>query len=177
MVIDFFLNSNYPSLTTTTTTNINNNNNHLPIHLSINNIHAGFNGDHTDSVTGYSHSASHNRPLFCAPPNAESRHRSRVNQARDKILHGAREKANLNKMTILQPFEDTKILINIDNVSSKILNSLLNKTKTNTPRYYMPPIRSYGYFKRVAANVPDDVEHRAISAKRPLSKARAKFNL
>lgn len=77
----------------------------------------------------------------------------RVQNARDKILNDTNEKTNLNKMTILQPFEDTKILINIDKVSSKILNSLLNKHNT-VPRYYMPPIKSFGYFKKVITNDP-----------------------
>lgn len=79
--------------------------------------------------------------------------KKRVENARDKILNETNEKINLNKMTILQPFEDTKILINIDKVSSKILNSLLNKHDV-VPRYYMPPINSVGYFKRVLTNDP-----------------------
>ncbi len=79
--------------------------------------------------------------------------KKRVKCARDKILNETNEKMNLNKMTILQPFEDTKILINIDKVSSKILNSLLNKHDV-VPRYYMPPINSVGYFKRVLTNDP-----------------------
>lgn len=154
-------------------------NNNQPIHLAINNIQAGFNGPNSESTVAYN-SGSY-LPLYLSQqtPNAETRYRSRVNKARDKILHGCSEKANLNKMTILQPFEDTKILINIDNVSSKILNNLLNKQQTNTPRFYMPPIRSYGYFKKVTTVVDEglDHHHRAVStsAKRPSAKPRAKF--
>lgn len=154
------------------------NSNSQPIHLAINNIQAGFNGPNSDSTMAYN-SGSY-LPLYMSQqtPNAETRYRSRVNKARDKILHGSSEKTNLNKMTILQPFEDTKILINIDNVSSKILNNLLNKQQTNTPRFYMPPIRSYGYFKKVTEVVDVvDHHHRAVSssAKRPSAKPRAKF--
>jgi hypothetical protein len=59
------------------------------------------------------------------------------------------ERTNLNKMTILHPFEETKILINIDKAPTKLLNSLLNKQNV-APRYIIPPMRSFGYFKRVA---------------------------
>ena len=105
---------------------------------------------------------------------ADERHKIRVQHARDKVLNETNDKANLNKMTILQPFEDTKILINIDNVSSKILNNLLNKQNT-VPRYYMPPIRSFGYFKKVTTSLQDNLD-RIVSGKRPSAKARQKFN-
>jgi len=75
-------------------------------------------------------------------------YKQRIANARSKILCDPAIKNNLNKMTILQPFEDTKILINIDKVPSKILNSLLNKQNT-APRYYMPPVRAFGYFRNV----------------------------
>ena len=75
-------------------------------------------------------------------------YKQRIANARSKILSDPAIKNNLNKMTILQPFEDTKILINIDKVPSKILNSLLNKQNT-APRYYMPPVRAFGYFRNV----------------------------
>ena len=78
----------------------------------------------------------------------QEKQRQRIAQARLKILSDPAAKNNLNKMTILQPFEDTKILINIDKVPSKILNSLLNKQHT-APRYYMPPVRAFGYFRNV----------------------------
>ena len=139
-----------------------------PVQLAINNIHC-LQGDDTNTASTFCH------PFYSYAGNADSRYKSRVQQARQKILHETNEKHNLNKMTILQPFEDTKILINIDNVSSKILNNLLNKQKT-TPRYHMPPIRSYGYFKKVTQSVVEDID-RSISAKRPSAKSRAKFNL
>ena len=94
---------------------------------------------------------------------AQNERRKKRNQhARDKI-NESNEKTNLNKMTILQPFEDTKILINIDKVSSKILNSLLNK-QIAVPRYYMPPIKSVGYFKKVITNDPNSILNAGIAA-------------
>jgi len=144
-----------------------------PIHISINNIHCFQRGDDPNMQSSQFYSP----PYHSYVPDADSKHKVRVQHARDKILHERKIKANLNKMTILQPFEDTKILINIDNVSSKILNNLLNKQKTS-PRYHMPPIRSYGYFKKVTTNVIDDGLERSLtgSAKRPSARTRAKFN-
>ena len=78
----------------------------------------------------------------------QEQYKQRIANARSKILSDPTVKNNLNKMTILQPFEDTKILINIDKVPSKILNSLLNKQNT-APRYYIPPVRAFGYFRNV----------------------------
>lgn len=77
---------------------------------------------------------------------AEQKHKEKVRQAREKIISDPVEKTNLNKMTILQPFEETKILINIDKVPTKLLNSVLN-SEYIAPRYYIPPVRAYGYFK------------------------------
>lgn len=88
------------------------------------------------------------RVLDSATITQEEKHQNRVRMAREKILTEQIEKHNLNKMTILQPFEDTKILINIDKVPSRLLNSLLHKEHI-APRYFMPPIRAFGYFKKV----------------------------
>jgi hypothetical protein len=85
--------------------------------------------------------------------NSDSRYKQRIKEAREKILNEQTEKENLNKMTIIHPFEDTKILINIDKVPSKLLNNLLNKQNT-APRYVIPPMRAFGYFKRVEIEVP-----------------------
>lgn len=79
---------------------------------------------------------------------SEQKYQKRVKQARQKILYEQTERQNLNRMTIIQPFEDTKILINIDQVPSGFLNSLLNK-ENYAPRYYMPPVRAFGYYKKV----------------------------
>ncbi|CAF0942871.1 unnamed protein product [Brachionus calyciflorus] len=89
-----------------------------------------------------------NTVFFSNNVSHEEKYKERIRQARDKILNEQIEKQNLNRMTILQPFEDTKILINIDQVPSGFLNSLLNK-ENNAPRYYMPPVRPFGYFKKV----------------------------
>ena len=78
----------------------------------------------------------------------DEKYKQRIKQAREKILQDHFEKTNLNKMTILHPFEETKILINIDKAPAKLLNSLLNKQSV-APRYIIPPMRSFGYFKRV----------------------------
>ncbi len=144
-----------------------------PIHISINNINGFRGGDDSNMQSAQFYCP----PYYSYLPDADSKHKVRVQHARDKILHERKIMANLNKMTILQPFEDTKILINIDNVSSKILNNLLNKQKTS-PRYHMPPIRSYGYFKKVTTNVIDDALERSLtgSAKRPSARTRAKFH-
>lgn len=47
-------------------------------------------------------------------------------------------------MTILQPFEKTKILVNLDKVPSNVWSCLLTKS---SPRYLIPPVRPFGYFK------------------------------
>ena len=78
----------------------------------------------------------------------KSKYKLRIKQAREKILNETNEKENLNKMTILQPFEETKLVINIDKVPSKLLNNLLNK-QSMAPRYIIPPARAFGYFKKV----------------------------
>lgn len=88
------------------------------------------------------------RVIYSASMSPEEKYKLRIKQAREKILYEQIEKQNLNKMTILQPFEDTKILININQVPSRFLNSLLNKHHI-APRYYIPPIRAFGYFKKV----------------------------
>lgn len=139
-----------------------------PINLAINNSNT------LDDENTNTYSSFVPMPYYSDVKTADSRYKDRIYNAREKILNEHSEKHNLNKMTILQPFEDTKILINIDNVSSKILNNLLNKQKT-FPRYYMPPIRSYGYFKKVTTDIVDDLD-RVVSAKRPSAKSRAKFN-
>ncbi|RNA04198.1 hypothetical protein BpHYR1_015338 [Brachionus plicatilis] len=89
-----------------------------------------------------------NKVMFSNSLTSSEKYRKRVKQARDKILYEQTEKHNLNRMTILQPFEDTKILINIDQVPPGFLNSLLNK-ENHAPRYYMPPVRAFGYYKKV----------------------------
>lgn len=89
-----------------------------------------------------------NTVMFSNNITSEQKYQKRVKQARQKILHDQIERQNLNRMTILQPFEDTKILINIDQVPTGFLNSLLNK-ENYAPRYYMPPVRAFGYYKKI----------------------------
>jgi len=85
---------------------------------------------------------------FCAFDNrlvsANTKHRKRVEQAREKVLNGSSEKANLNKLTLIQPFEDTKILINLHKVPSKVLNNLFNN-KERAKSYLIPPVKAFGY--------------------------------
>jgi hypothetical protein len=54
------------------------------------------------------------------------------------------ERAHLNKITVLQPFEETKIFINVDQASSPLLNKLLN---TNSTKFHMPSANASAYFK------------------------------
>ncbi len=60
----------------------------------------------------------------------------------------SKEKTNLNKMTLIQPFDETKILINLNSVSSEMLNNLVRKDRFNNIYYCIPPARAYGFFKK-----------------------------
>jgi len=134
--------------------------------VSVNNL-SGFGSDFfyesTEHMKNYKANLYYNDSLNNQTLMSQNERRQKRNQhARDKILNDTNEKTNLNKMTILQPFEDTKILINIDKVSSKILNSLLNK-QSAVPRYYMPPIKSVGYFKKVITNDPNSIMNAGLA--------------
>ena len=106
----------------------------------------------------------------------DAKKRSRIERARAKIHeHGAcrSERHNLNKMTILQPFEDTKILINIDKAPTQLISNMLtsssnmqqlqqqthnnnNQSASAMPRYIIPSMPTFSYFtkKRKAKQPP-----------------------
>jgi chaperonin cofactor prefoldin len=58
-------------------------------------------------------------------------------------------RTNLNKLTVLQPFEDTKILINIDKVPASVLSNLLGKENKSPLYYCIPPARPARYFSKI----------------------------
>ena len=88
--------------------------------------------------------------IVVAPPavvSAAQKRLERARIAREKILHAPpTQRVNLNKMTILAPFEQTKILVNLDKVPSHVWTCLINKN-FSTPKYHIPPARAYGFFK------------------------------
>lgn len=88
--------------------------------------------------------------IIVAPPvviSAAQKRLERAKQAREKILNAPPiQRMNLNKMTILSPFEQTKILVNLDKVPSHVWTCLISKS-SSTPKYHIPPARAYGFFK------------------------------
>lgn len=79
----------------------------------------------------------------------KEKYQKRVQEARDKVLSGQVEKSKLNKMTVIHPFEDTKILINTDKVPNEIMHKILGTSSDSIrPMYYIPPVRPFGYLTR-----------------------------
>ena len=76
-----------------------------------------------------------------------SKQQQRIKEARGKI-ESQNEKTNLNKLTIIQPFEDTKILINLNQIPSKALNTLFNcnSDQVQQPSYFIPPVKAFGFY-------------------------------
>jgi hypothetical protein len=82
----------------------------------------------------------------------DTRHSDKINIARKKVHGSQKEKTKLNKLTVIQPFEDTKILINIDRVSSTVLNNLLRK-ENKSFYFVVPPIRPSNYFTKSKSDI------------------------
>ena len=118
-----------------------------------------------------------NEPTYILsnPISPDQKYQQRIQHARDKILAEQSEKTNLNKMTILNPFEDTKILINIDKVPSHVLNNLLNK-QTKPSSYYMPPTRGFGYFKKVVTTSEIAIPKKSMTPRGDLSSKRSQLS-
>ena len=76
----------------------------------------------------------------------QSKQQARMQQAKEKIENHT-EKANLNKLTIIQPFEDTKILINLNQIPPKALNTIFNfNSDQQQPSYFIPPVKAFGFY-------------------------------
>jgi hypothetical protein len=76
----------------------------------------------------------------------QSKQQARMQQAREKIENHS-EKANLNKLTVIQPFEDTKILINLNQIPPKALNTIFNfNSDQQQPSYFIPPVKAFGFY-------------------------------
>lgn len=119
-------------------------------------VHQQQQQQHYDAVSettteSRSDSSVHTRyEIVVAPPavvSAAEKRLERARQAREKILNATpAQRVNLNKMTILAPFEQTKILVNLDKVPANVWHCLVNKN-FSTPKYFIPPARAYGFFK------------------------------
>lgn len=80
---------------------------------------------------------------------ARLKNKKRVRESREKVVHNQVEKQNLNKITIIQPFEETKILINLDKVPSKVLNKIFNKKEDGLAKsYVIPPVKAFGFLTK-----------------------------
>lgn len=108
------------------------------------------NSDTPDTDISSGDTCSTRYEIVVAPPavvSAAQKRLERARLAREKILHAPpTQRVNLNKMTILAPFEQTKILVNLDKVPSHVWTCLINKN-FSTPKYHIPPARAYGFFK------------------------------
>lgn len=54
-------------------------------------------------------------------------------------------------MTILQPFEQTKIVVNLDKAPAEMWSCLFKSSSTTSfqPRYMIPAVRPFGYLRNV----------------------------
>jgi hypothetical protein len=110
---------------------------------------------------------------------ANRKNKKRVRESRKKVVHNPVEKQNLNKITIIQPFEETKILINLDKVPTKVLNKMFNRKEDSLAKsYIIPPVKAFGFLtKKVSDSGASSISSTNLTSNdKKLQKQKKKIN-
>jgi hypothetical protein len=83
---------------------------------------------------------------------AQSKREKRIQDARAKIKQKKVDKKNLNKMTLIAPFETPIVLVDLKKIPNHLFHAITRQHELAPPRYHIPPINAYGNLTTVHAN-------------------------